>query len=299
MTGARVRGPRPVPVPAAASVSVLLPVSNRAPATLTCLHALAANLPTIAFEVVVIACRPSPDIAAVVGRLGGDVQVVAADDRVGIAGALDLGAIRADGTLLLAVHDDTIVLPGFLDPLLAACAQPDVGAAHPRLLRLDGQLDCPDDEPGARWDPPAAWAAIGRGPVDGTATSPATADAAPDTPRVPPRASGVAPGAASRVSPGTSGVFPPAVARTACLLVRADAVRQAGGFRCRPGHLDSETQLADRMRRAGWSIRYVPAVAVVHRGVHTTSSSRWPSTAAHDRAGAATLVGARSAAVTP
>lgn len=278
MTGDRVVGPRPGPVPTTGSLSVLLPVSDRASATLTCLHALAANLPTIPFEVIVVACHPSPDVVAVIERLGGDVQVVVAPDGVSsVSGALDLGATCASGALLLTLHDDTIVLPGFLEPLLAACAQPGVGAVHPRLLRLDGQLDCPDDELGARWDPPAAWAADGHGPSGVRAALPLITGA----------------------TPGSPGVLPAAAARTACLLLHADAIRQAGGFHCRPDHQGGEMQLADRIRRAGWIVRYVPAVAVVHRGDHAASPRRWGPATPADGAASTALVGPRSGAVGP
>jgi GT2 family glycosyltransferase len=120
-------------------VSVILPLQGGRDRALRCFEALAALPPEPAHEVVVVD-DASPDLAPLLDRLGGDVTVVRSQRRLGFAGAAALGAERACGDVLALLRDAPEVGHGWLAPLAAALADPEVAAAtsdapHPASAR--------------------------------------------------------------------------------------------------------------------------------------------------------------------
>jgi GT2 family glycosyltransferase len=121
--------------------SIILPVSGDAERTLRCLAAL-AELPDEPAHEVVIVDDASVGLEGLLARLDGDVEIVRSPRRVGLAGALRLGADAAQGDVLVLLTGPLAVGAGFLDALLrtlddervaAASATDAVPAAAPAL----------------------------------------------------------------------------------------------------------------------------------------------------------------------
>ena len=72
-----------------------------------------------------------------------DVFVIVEHDRerAGFAQTCNAGAARTTADVLVFLNDDTVVLPGWLDPLVEAVGGPESGViAGSRLLYPDGQI---------------------------------------------------------------------------------------------------------------------------------------------------------------
>ena len=63
----------------------------------------------------------------------------------------------------------------------------------------------------------------------------------------------------------------------ACMLARADALRQVGGFDERYFLYWEDADLCRRLRQAGHHVRYVPSATAVHRVGHSSSKVRVPA----------------------
>jgi GT2 family glycosyltransferase len=69
-----------------------------------------------------------------------NVRLILNDHNRGFGAAINQGAERARGEYLLLLNTDVFVHPGWLEPLLAALAEPSVGLCVPRYLHADGSL---------------------------------------------------------------------------------------------------------------------------------------------------------------
>ncbi|MCO1656836.1 mycofactocin biosynthesis glycosyltransferase MftF [Pseudonocardia humida] len=125
----------PVEVPAGAAptadeVTVVVPVRDRVDG----LRRLLAGLPGLRTVVVDDGSTDAGAIAAVAGEAG--ARVLRHERSRGPAAARNTG-LAAAGTALVAFLDsDVVPEPGWLDPLLAAFADPAVGLAAPRIVAL-------------------------------------------------------------------------------------------------------------------------------------------------------------------
>ena len=108
--------------------SIILPVSGDAERTLRCLAAL-AELPDEPAHEVVIVDDASVGLEGLLARLDGDVEIVRSPRRVGLAGALRLGADAAQGDVVVLLTGPLAVGAGFLDALLGALDDERVAAA--------------------------------------------------------------------------------------------------------------------------------------------------------------------------
>jgi GT2 family glycosyltransferase len=121
-------------------VSVLV-VAARKPGNLrSCLTALARNVPEApAWELVLVLNPGEPEVEAVAREeFSGFVVEWSAVD-LGLAGGLNRARALASGELLVALHDDAEVEPGWLEALLAAAARhPEAGALGSYALHPDG-----------------------------------------------------------------------------------------------------------------------------------------------------------------
>jgi GT2 family glycosyltransferase len=104
------------------------------------LEALVANTGP-PFEVVIVDNPTDEDVA---GRLRDEVEgaeVILNAENVGFGPAANLGAERARGEHLVFLNTDTVVGPGWLEPLIDTLrTDPRAGAAVPRFLNEDGTV---------------------------------------------------------------------------------------------------------------------------------------------------------------
>jgi GT2 family glycosyltransferase len=175
-----------------------------------------------------------------------DVEVLATGENLGFAGG-NLAGIRrvlADPAVgwVLLLNTDVEVDPGFLPPLVDACADPAVGAAGPKIFYAD--------------PPDRLWAAGGRLRVRETVTE-EWGRGEPDGPRW---------DEARDVTYLT----------TCCLLVPREVLQQVGPLD--PAYFINVDD-ADWCRRAldaGYRLRYVPESRLWHKVAASTAGSYTP-----------------------
>lgn len=219
-------------------VAAVVPTAGASPHLDRCLEALRAE----GIEIVVVHQGEGepPEPAR---RLAG--RIVRLPENLGFAAATNLGIAAATGDYVATVNDDAIVDPGWAAALAAALdADPAAAAAQGTNLQLADPARV--DGRGLAWN--RWWQAlqVGHG------------EPAPES------------------SAAGEEVF--GVSATAALYRRSalDAVALAPGdvFDPRLGAYYEDVDLACRLRRAGWSARWVPAAQALHAGSVTGDRRR-------------------------
>jgi mycofactocin system glycosyltransferase len=213
-----------------ATVTVIIPVRDRAAMLERCLAATGTEYPVI----VVDDGSDDPDaIAAIAARHGAAVRRRAANG--GPAAARNTGLAEAVTDLIAFLDSDCVPPSGWVGRLTGHFADPLVGAVAPRIVPIS---DLASRELGGR--PPAARYAAACGSLD-LGSRPA------------------------RVLPGTRVSYVP----TAALVVRRSALDglAAGRPPFDPAlRYGEDVDLIWRLHEAGWRIRYEPSVQVTHDG---------------------------------
>ena len=212
-------------------VSIVVPCYNKAELTLACLQSLQATTDPALYEVILVD-NGSEDATVNLGRAEGPrLRVVRNEQNTGFGPACNQGAALARGEFILFLNNDTILLPGWLEPLVGAMDEDaELGAVQPKLLYPDGRLN---DAGGLVFGGGEPWV-YGKGFPE------------PDAPQFSCRRA-------------------PDYASGACLLVRRRAFADVGGFddRYAPAYYE-DTDLSFSLRSAGWKVLYEPASKVVH-----------------------------------
>ena len=128
--------------PAAANprVSILIPVYNELDVTVECLLALQQSLPDVSIEVVIADdCSTDPDVKILAAVPNLIYQRLAVN--AGFIGNCNAAFTACRGEFVLLLNNDTQVMPGAIDALVAALdADPTIGAAGPKLIYPDGRV---------------------------------------------------------------------------------------------------------------------------------------------------------------
>lgn len=212
-------------------VSIVIPCMNRAELTLGCLQSLAAETDAGIYEVVLVDNGSTDATTRLTGLSGPRFRIVRNECNVGFGPACNQGAAASRGELLLFLNNDTVLLPGWLGPLVAALDEDAaVGAVQPKLVYPDGRLN---DAGGLVFAGGQPWV-YGKGHPEPAA-------------------------------PQFSCRRAPDYASGACLLVRRTAFDDVGGFddRYAPAYFE-DTDLSFALRSRGWKVLYEPASTVVH-----------------------------------
>jgi N-acetylglucosaminyl-diphospho-decaprenol L-rhamnosyltransferase len=161
--------------------------------------------------------------------------------NLGYAAGANRGTLATTASIVAVCNPDIEVAPGTGAAMLAAFDDPAVGAAGPRIRNLDGST-----YPSARRNPGLV-DAVGHGvlgslwPANPFTRRYRELDADPATPRDVDWASGAA------------------------LWLRRSAIDAIGGWDEGYFMYVEDVDVAWRLRRSGWRIRYEPAGVVVHR----------------------------------
>lgn len=210
-------------------VSVIVPSYGQVPFTLRCLAALAAHPPAAAIEVLVIDdASPDPAVAELAAVRG--IRLIRHDRNLGFLHSCNATAKMARGRYLLLLNNDTQMLQGALDAMVATfAAVPEAGIVGAKLLFPDGTLQ---EAGGIVWADGSAWN-FGRGDDAGKAEYNYLRDA-------------------------------DYVSGAALMLPRA-LFAALGGFdpRYAPAYCE-DSDLAFRVRAAGYRVLYQPRATVVH-----------------------------------
>jgi N-acetylglucosaminyl-diphospho-decaprenol L-rhamnosyltransferase len=181
----------------------------------------------------------------------GNVRLVRTGGNIGYGAAANVGARGVTQKWLLIANPDVIWDPGALDVLLAA------GERWPRAAALGPGIRTPTNDlyPSARGFP-----SLGRGIAHALLgwvwpSNPWTASYRRERDAADERA----------IDGWLSG---------SCLLLRREAFESVGGFDQTYFMYFEDTDLCERLLRAGWQIVYVPSAQVTHEGGHATETRR-------------------------
>jgi O-antigen biosynthesis protein len=218
-----------IPMALQPEVSIVVPVHNQWARTANCLRSIAADPCAVGYEVIVVDDASTDDTPALLPRVVG-VHAVRLDENLGFVGAVNAGIARARGRFVVLLNNDTEVVPGWIDALVATAeGDPRIGVVGAKLVYPDGRLQ---EAGGIIWND-ASGHNYGR-------------DQDPDDPRF----------CFVRDVDYCSG---------ACLLVRADLLRMLGGLdqRYSPAYYE-DTDLCFAARRHGYRVVYQPEAVVRH-----------------------------------
>lgn len=135
-------------------VSIIIAAYGKPEYTLRCLNSIAANNPASSCEVIVIEDASGDPGAQLPGEVPG-LDFVVNEVNLGYLRTCNKAAQMARGEFLLLLNNDTELLPGAIDELVAvADAHPAAGLIGSRLIYPDGHLQ----EAGCIvWDDGSAW----------------------------------------------------------------------------------------------------------------------------------------------
>ncbi len=121
-------------------VSVLIPVYNELDVTISCLASLdAANLGDLCEVIVADDCSTDPDIADL-ARVS-NLKVIRHAENLGFLRSCNAAFAQCRGEYVLLLNNDTEVLPGAIEAMVAALdADATLGAVGPMLLYPNGRL---------------------------------------------------------------------------------------------------------------------------------------------------------------
>lgn len=127
------------------SVSIVIPVHNGLKHTRACIATLAETLsPDIGAEIIVVDDASTDQTQAWLSEAAAAdprIKVVRNDENLGFLGSTSVGARQATGDLIIFLNNDTVLLPGWLEPLVQVfMTEPDAGVVGARLLYPDGRL---------------------------------------------------------------------------------------------------------------------------------------------------------------
>jgi len=125
---------------AAPHVSIVIPVYNHLEQTIRCLHSLAAVGAFCTFEIIVVDDGSSDESAEWL-RACANVRLHCMPDNTGFVGACNAGAALALGKYLVFLNNDTQVKAGWLDALIGTFqTEPTCGLVGAKLIYPDGSL---------------------------------------------------------------------------------------------------------------------------------------------------------------
>ncbi|MCB9358052.1 MAG: glycosyltransferase [Calditrichaeota bacterium] len=122
------------------TVSIIIPVFNRAELTERCLESIANAANRASYEVIVVDNGSTDGTKQLLSGIEGDITVITNRTNEGFAAACNRGSKLASAEWLLFLNNDTEVSDGYLDQLLnCASSLESCGAVGARLLYPSGR----------------------------------------------------------------------------------------------------------------------------------------------------------------
>src|SRR5207253_5099481 len=106
-----------------------------------CLRSLLREVDLKETEVIVVNNGSTDETKQVLSHFDGYIRLVNLDANIGCVGDNNEGARHARGKYLVFLNNDTVALPGWLEPLVeTAEGDPGVGAVGSMFIYPDGRL---------------------------------------------------------------------------------------------------------------------------------------------------------------
>jgi N-acetylglucosaminyl-diphospho-decaprenol L-rhamnosyltransferase len=240
-------------------LAVIIVAYNSAPYIAACLRSIYEHLGSLRPDVVVVDADSRDDTTDIVAGFS-DVRLIRAQNR-GFAYSNNRGLMTCDARYVLFLNPDTEILEGTLAELVARMdEQPGLGLVGVRQIDAENRLDMT-----IRRFPNALRAF-------GDALS---AERLPGRPRWLGERE-LDPAAYDRevTCDWTSGSF---------MLARREAIESAGFMDERFFMYSEETDFCRRIADAGWEIRHLPSMTILHYGAKVGVDPRIESLSAHSR----------------
>jgi O-antigen biosynthesis protein len=215
--------------PDSVDISIIIPVFNQLRFTEACLASIQEHPDEQSIEVIVVDDCSRDNTREVLGKVPG-VVYLRNENNVGFVASCNYGASRARGKYLLFLNNDTLVKPGWLSALLETFElEPQAGLVGSKLVYPDGRLQ---EAGGIIWRDGSGW---NRGKFD------------------------------YAYKPEYNYLREVDYCSAACLIIPKRLFEQVGGFdnRYAPGYYE-DTDLAFRIREAGFKVLYQPLSEVIH-----------------------------------
>jgi O-antigen biosynthesis protein len=210
-------------------VSVVIPVFNQLSFTHACLTSLQAVQEQPRFEVIIVDDCSTDRTAKLVPQIPGLIYL-RNETNSGFIVSCNLGAKKARGKYLVFLNNDTVVKPGWLSPLLDTFAEePRAGIVGSKLIYPDGRLQ---EAGGIIWQDASGWNYGKFGDPE---------------------------------KPEYNYLREVDYCSAAALMIPKSLFHSLGGFDSRyaPAYYE-DTDLAFKVRRAGYKVLYQPLSEVIH-----------------------------------
>ena len=121
--------------------SIILLCYNKIELTVQCLCSLLREVDLSDTEIIVVNNASTDETHRVLSDIDGYIRLINLDVNVGCVGGNNEGARYARGKYLVFLNNDTVVLPGWLEPLVETAEEdPNVGAVGSMFIYPDGTL---------------------------------------------------------------------------------------------------------------------------------------------------------------
>ncbi|NWK94269.1 hypothetical protein DM806_00860 [Sphingobium lactosutens] len=126
-------------------VSIIVCVYNQYSLTNKCLNALARHCGRAKIEIIMVNNASDEETSGLLDEWAardGRITVIHNFDNLNFSLGNNIGFAASHGARVVFLNNDTEVQPGWLEPLLAPLADPEVMGTQPKLLYPDGRVQC-------------------------------------------------------------------------------------------------------------------------------------------------------------